>query len=127
MDKLLFRRAELRGVNHAAMVISLNRIPRVQHLVKNDEFNQQTGDRRLIQRFADGDGLMGRIMMAENRPGVALAPADLPHSQFVLKVVAVELIEDLLQIEAAPLGGPYQFKSPRAARFVDALPHWRRH
>src|SRR5579885_1998937 len=46
MGKLLFRRAKSRGVNDTAMVISLYRIPHMQHLVENDKFNQQAGASR---------------------------------------------------------------------------------
>ena len=58
----------------AAAAVELHRMPQVQHLVINDVLDSISGNRRMIEDPADNDGVVGRVIVAEQVPGASLAP-----------------------------------------------------
>lgn len=56
-------------------VYDLGRVIDVEHFVEDDVFHDELRDRCRVERFADHDGFVGRVVVAENaislsgRPG----------------------------------------------------------
>ena len=70
----------------------------VQHFVEHDVFDEPLGDFPRIQCLADGNRIVGRIVMAEDAAGSSLRPRQDRSWHLIFKVTSVEPRKDSFQI-----------------------------
>lgn len=59
----------------SAAVDDLGRVIDMEHFVENDVFHNEFRDRWRVERFADDDGLMRRVMVTENAISLSGRPS----------------------------------------------------
>jgi len=101
----LFAAAEGRGMVVPAAVDDLCRVIDVEHLVEDDVLDDEFRDKGRIERFADDDGLVGGIVVAEDAIGFPYRPGQRRFRQGSAEIGVIERIEDLFEVVDLAFGG----------------------
>ena len=82
--------AKSRGVIVAPAVDYSRPMFDVQHLVEEDIFDEPFGDVGGVERFANGDRFVGRVVMAENAARAPLRPGQSGLINLAVKVASID-------------------------------------
>ena len=82
-----------------------DRVLQVQHLVVEDVLDHVAGDAWIVEDFADDDGVVGGVVVAEAVAGVVAAPGKLRASHEAVEEAAVEVVEKFFEMVVVSAGG----------------------
>src|SRR5690242_10356542 len=110
-------------MDNPARAVPLQRNSNMQHLMKNQIFKNFKRNRFRIQALADGDGVVGRVVTAEDTARRARAPANPTGGKLRVEESAVQPRKNLLQIVTTATRGKQPNTPTRAPGLVNPAAH----
>ena len=92
----------------------------VEHFVKHQILDHTARNLERIQQPADGDAVVGRIVMTEAGARTFRTPSHAGRRKLAVEEAPIQVLKNLLQIEAAALRRPLPLVPTLAAGFLDA-------
>src|SRR5579871_6701983 len=105
----LFFGLEFGGVDATAAAAQLYGMLQVQHLVVDDVFEDELGDRGVIEDPADDDGVVRGIVVTEDAARLGLAPAHARAGHESVEEARVQVFEDGVKIVVVSAGTAEKF------------------
>jgi hypothetical protein len=104
MREEFFLGLKVPGMDAALRAGAIHGMFDVEHFVIENVGYDAMGHAGLVEKAGDGNGMMGGIIMAEDRAARAKTPAKKGHFELARKVLSVEVMENLLEVEVAAGG-----------------------
>src|SRR5579864_5866201 len=93
----------------------------VKHLMEHQVLDHIARDLRRVKQPADGDARVRRVVVAEDGAGAPRTPAEARGRQRACEVAAIQVVENLRQVETASARRTLHFMASAAARLLDPL------
>src|SRR5690242_2651032 len=107
-------------MHNAAVALSFHRITDVEHLVEDQVLDEVARDLGGVEQPADGDAVVRGVVMAEDGARALGAPSEARRREFAFEEAAVQVLENLFQVEAASARRTLPFVPAPSPGFLDA-------
>src|ERR1700728_674776 len=120
--KQLLLRLKLDRVHASAASPQPDGMLQMKHLVVDDVFQHVRRHGKVIENAADDDGIVRRVVVAQNTPSLSLAPAHSRAAQQSVKEARIQIVEEYVQVIKMPTRGAQALASAHLPNQV-SFPH----